>query len=295
MPVEAVLVGVGSAVLLILGRYRQREVQISSDGDRYLTMGRGDRVPYPFMFRWLIPALCRDSLLRWRLCTYLHLFALPVVTSLYIGSWVSEPVTVVVGSLLICGFPGIWFNNIRRPVLVDPPALTWTLVAAVMSLSGWGVAAVVVVLVAACMKETAPAFAAAFGLDPLLLVGLVVPLLRRALARAGPDTHNSTVLADPLGSARNAHAEHLLDPVVMLAPWGAGLLAVFATDRMIVVILVLSLLLAYSQLIVAVNTVRLYQWAAPAVALAAASVIPPAWAPAVLLVHLFNPLAGNGR
>jgi hypothetical protein len=282
-------------VLLALGHYRQREYQVSSDGDRYLTMGRKQAVPYPFQLRWLVPLMCSDSLTRWRISTDLHLVALPVVTSVYIGHWVRDPAAVIVGGLLVCGFPGIWHNNIRRPVLVDPPALTWAVAAAVLSQQGWAVAAVAVAMVGACMKETAPVFAAAFALDPLLVIGLLTPAVRAILTRPGPDTHNSKALADPLGSARAAHADRLFDPVVMLAPWGAGLLAVFTTQGHIVAVLVLSLVLGYAQLATAVNTVRLYQWAGPAVALAATSVIPPGWAPAVLLVHLFNPLAGNGR
>jgi hypothetical protein len=153
----------------------------------------------------------------------------------------------------------------------------------------------VVVVVAGCMKETAPIFAAAFCLDPLLLAGAVMPVVRRLLSPAGPDTHNSQALADPLGSARRAHADHLFDPVAMIAPWGAGVLAVLVSDRMTAVIVVVCLSLAYGQLVMAVNTVRLYQWAGPAVALAAASVLPVGWESAVLLIHLFNPLAGNGR
>jgi hypothetical protein len=180
-------------------------------------------------------------------------------------------------------------------VLVDPAALCWALLAAVLSLYGMWPAALAVALVAAAMKETTPVFAACFCLNPLLLLALTGPLVRRLSSRGGEDTHNSKALADPIGSARRAHAEHLFDPAVMLAPWGIGVLAVLAHDRTIAVIVALAVLLGYGQLFAAVNTVRLYQWAGPAVALAAASVLPPGWEPAALLVHLFNPLAGGGR
>lgn len=284
-----------SVTLLALGHYRQRDKQLSSDGDRYLTMGRGQAVPYPFMWRWLVPAVCRGSWRSWRVSTDLHLACLPVLTAVYVASWPVRPTAAVFGGLLICGFPGIWRNNIRRPVLVDPPALSWALLASVLSLHGFGSAAVAVALVAACMKETAPLFAAAFALDALLLVGLLAPLIRRLLSAGGEDTHASRALADPLGHARRAHAEHLFDPLVMLAPWGAGLLAVMAAERTVVLVMVLSLVLAYGQLFTAGNTVRLYQWAAPAVALAAATAVPPGWEAALLLAHLFNPFAGDGR
>jgi hypothetical protein len=284
-----------SLVLLVLGHYRQTEKQLSSDGDRYLTLGRGVAVPYPFMWRWLVPAVCRASEPRWRVCTDVHLFALPVLTSCYIAHWEVQPSAAVFGGLLVCGFAGVWRNNIRRPVLVDPPALVWSLLAAVLDLHGQWVAALAVALVAACVKETAPVYAACFCLDPLLLAGLAAPVVRRVFWKGGEDTHNSRALADPFGTARRAHAQHLFDPVVMIAPWGAGVLAVLATDRSVVPTLVLALLLAYGQLAVAGNTVRLYQWAAPAVALAAATVIPSGWEPALLTAHLFNPWAGDGR
>ncbi|MGW4364103.1 hypothetical protein ACWEKT_00540 [Nocardia takedensis] len=295
MLLEAAVVGAGAGALLGLGHYRQIEKQISSDGDRYLTLGRGDPVPYPFMYRWLIPIVCRDSVPRWRMCTDLHLLALPILTCVYIARWESDTARLIVGSLLICGFAGIWQNNIRRPVLVDPMALTWALGAAVLSGYGWWPAAQAVAVVAACMKETAPAFAAAFALDPLLLIGLAAPIARRLLVAAGPDTHQSVALADPFGSARAKHAPQLFDPLPLLAPWGAGLIAILIEDAEVMAVLMIALTLAYGQLLVAVNTVRLYQWAAPAVALAAATVIPPRWAVVVLLAHLFNPFAGDGR
>lgn len=284
-----------SALLLGLGHYRQGEQQVSSDGDRYLTMGGGGAVPYPFMWRWLIPTVCRVSLRRWRVCTDLHLVALPVLTAVYVSHWPLRPAAVIFGGLLICGFAGIWRNNIRRPVLVDPPALFWALLAAVLSLHGIWLGALLAAFLAASMKETAPVFAACYALNPVLLLALAAPLVRRLLRRGGEDTHHSRALADPLGSARRAHASHLFDPMVIIAPWGAGVLAVGVSDRTIAVTVVLSLVVAYAQLATAVNTVRLYQWAAPAVALAAASVVPPGWAPAALLVHLFNPFAGDGR
>jgi hypothetical protein len=58
---------------------------------------------------------------------------------------------------------------------------------------------------------------------------------------------------------------------------------------------VLALVAGYGQLVTAGNTVRLYQWAGPAVALAAASALPSGWQAVALAAHLFNPWAGDGR
>jgi hypothetical protein len=81
----------------------------------------------------------------------------------------------------------------------------------------------------------------------------------------------------------------------MLLPWGVGLMALRATDGRVVTVLVLALVAGYGQLVTAGNTVRLYQWAGPAVALAAASALPSGWQAVALAAHLFNPWAGDGR
>jgi hypothetical protein len=50
----------------------------------------------------------------------------------------------------------------------------------------------------------------------------------------------------------------------------------------------------YAQLLVATDSTRLYQASAPVVCIAAALVIPPEWAVAVLVAHWLNPWAGSG-
>ncbi len=69
----------------------------------------------------------------------------------------------------------------------------------------------------------------------------------------------------------------------MVAPWGVCLAALYYPSWQTVVVLVL----AYAQLLVATDTVRLYQTAAgPTVALAAATIIPTQWLPLALALHV---------
>ena len=61
-----------------------------------------------------------------------------------------------------------------------------------------------------------------------------------------------------------------------------------------VVVSLVAVGLGYSQLLVATDAVRLYQWAAPVLALAAVAAV-PAWAlPIVALTVIFNPWKGPG-
>jgi hypothetical protein len=86
----------------------------------------------------------------------------------------------------------------------------------------------------------------------------------------------------------------MLNPLTMIAPWGVTVIGVFTPDRGVLVMLVTTLCLAYGQLMLATDTVRLYQWAAPAMILATMTVATPVWAVVALIVHLSNPWAGDG-
>jgi len=119
--------------------------------------------------------------------------------------------------------------------------------------------------------------------------------VRGLTARAGSDpVGEESMLRDPLRAGRLSHMGRWLDPASMVAPWGAGVLAAFTTDPAIIPSLVITTVLAYGQLLVATGTARLYQWAAPPVVLGAATVIPARWAIGILVLHQFNPWAGEG-
>jgi hypothetical protein len=286
----------GSIALARLSYINLPAMSVSNDGRRYLHSGARQPIAFPFALRWLLPLLCGTSVRRWQLCTVAHLVLLPPLVTLWLEPWIASERLQIVGGLMICGFAGIWRMSLYRPVLVDAPAMTWGLTAAIFFQHHLWYLGILCSLVAGSIKETAPVFAACYAWNPLGLIGLAAPIVRRLTVRPGSDPlGEESLLRDPLRTGRLSHVGRWLDPAVMVAPWGAGVLAAFATDRAIVPILATTAALAYSQLLLATGTVRLYQWAAPPVVLGAASVIPDRWAIGILVLHQVNPWAGDGR
>lgn len=286
---------VGGVILIAIGRLNVTEA-VSPDGHRYQALGAGERVSMPFALRWLLPAVCGAAVVRWRISALVHLAVLPPLLTVWFGHWIQDDRLQVVGALLVCGLSGIWRITLRWPVLVDATALTWAVGAAVAFQRGWWPLGIALVLIAGCIKESSPVFAACYCLDPLALIGLAAPLLRALTVRVGPDLMAQPHLtSQPVLASRVHHLGKWFDPRAMVLPWGVGVLATLVTDREIAVMLAVTLALAYAQVVVATDTARLYQWAAPPVLLATVTVLPPQWAVAALVAHLFNPWAGSAE
>jgi hypothetical protein len=180
------------------------------------------------------------------------------------------------------GLGGIWRFNHTYPVLVDIPAMVCALLAACLTMNGLWWAAIPVVLVAGMVKETSPVFAAAFAWNPILLVGLLAPAVRH-LQRDGEDVldaENAWILAHPFRAARKYHRHDQFGSYVI--PWGVAIIGLAALDVQLGAVLCL----AYAQLLVATDTTRLYQWAWPTLAVAAAGVVPAVWLLPLAVVHL---------
>lgn len=261
------------------------DVALTPDGYRYL-----DRVnlPAPFHLRWLVPWLCRDESARWDVAAWSGLAGVLAGTWLLVGGWAG-----VAAAALVAVLPSVRFGLTYR-VLVDLPALGFATMSAGMWLHGWHVAALVLAVVAGSSKESAPVFAALFAWSPVLLVGLVAPLLAHLLRRRGPDVlggDHEWILAHPWQASRKFHAGYVrsLDPRLVL-PWGACVVALAAPSWQLAAVLVA----AYGQLVVATDTVRLYQWAAPIVAVAAVTAVPWQWWPVLVVLTAFNPMRGDG-
>jgi hypothetical protein len=151
----------------------------------------------------------------------------------------------------------------------------------------------VLALVAGSAKETAPIFAALFAWSPWPLVGLLAPLAALRIIADGPDVldaHNAWILEHPLRASWKFHKGHLLDGAKFLAPWGGAVAGFAHLDWQLAAVLAA----AYGQVVVATDTVRLYQWAAPVMCVAAATAVPTAWLPLLVLATIWNPLAGDG-
>lgn len=265
--------------------------RLTPDGQRYLRMAQGHREPIPFDLRWLLPWLCGESKRRWVAVNVMSIAAAALLTAGLALQHGATPIGAVVAMLLLAGLPWIrfcWF----APVLNDMPALALSLGAAVL----WPVeplAAIPVALLAGAVSEKAPIWAAIFAFSPWLLIGLASPVMRRLLVTPGqvsPSDPLGWTMRNPLEAGRRGHAGRWRDPRLMLLPWGATL-AVLAFPTLWVGV---ALLAGYSQLLVATDSVRLYQQAAPVLCVSAALLIPVDWALPVLVAHWLNPFAGEG-
>lgn len=258
-------------------------VPLLPDSRRYLAMAAGERLQSPFHLRWLLPAVCKTPE-AWMVVTRIAVVSLALSAWAYTGSpWAMAGVFL----------PGVWLNW-RFPVLVDASGMALALAAAVAWQQDLWVVAILLVLLGATVRETTPVWAAVFAWHPVLLVGLI-PVGLRMLVKEGTDLEelgpeSQWILDFPMKASWKHHAGMGFDPLVWVAPWGPMVLALVALD----VQLAVALAVGYGQCLVATDSVRLYQWAWPVVALAVVAVVPAAWLPLVAVGVVFNPWRGNG-
>ena len=274
-------------------------VNLPPDSRRYLAMHRR-RVCRPFHLRWFLPLVLRGNVRSWTIVTRLAIVAFGVMVAAYTSSpWMAAVA-------LLPAFTWNWHN----PVMVDGYAIAIALGSALLALDGWWWLAIPMVLLAGATRETAPIWAAVYAWNPILLVGLI-PVAVRWMQKPGADTwtdHNAFYVAHPIKAGQDFHRGRWRDPLLWLTPWGgllAGLALIAGGGQMMPggvspwgwggpAQLAVALLLGYSQTLIATDTVRLYQWAAPVLALACVTVL-PAWAlPLVALSIVFNPWRGPG-
>lgn len=263
---------------------------IGPDAARYLFLSDGVAVPRPFLLRWLLPALCgRSERAWWRV----WLASWPVLALSMVGWRMVEGdgwQYAVAATVLLLGLPGILGPAVVIPVGVDLPASALTMVAVLAMSTGHplGVAVgMAVVACAACVKESAPVFAALWFWSLWPLVALLVVVVRWWRVKPGPDPLGPKfqAIADhPFRSALAARAGRWRDARLMVAPWGACLAALYEPNMQTVA----ALAVAYGLLLVATDTVRLVHHAAgPVLAVAAVAHVPVAWLPALCVAHVF--------
>lgn len=264
-------------------------MKVGPDAARYWHAGGRGRVPRPFHLRWLLPRLCEQQPDRWW-AAWLAGWALAAVGMFSLAAQLHGWQVGVAATCLLLGLPGFLGPPVTMPIGVDIPATGLGLCAAALTVNpnpGWVFLAVVLSLAAGAAKETTPLFAALWAWHWLPLVGLVAPLVAHLAIRPGPDPLGPKfqAIADhPVRSALDAHKGRWRDAWLMVAPWGVCLAALVGADWRLVVVLAV----AYAQLVVATDTVRLVHHAAgPAMALAAALVVPVEWLPLAVVAHVF--------
>lgn len=272
-------------------------MNVTPDGHRYLAAARGERVARPFHYRWLVPKLCgATDGRRWHYLTRACLWALLPLTWWYIGGWRG-----VAAAVALTGLAGVWKFNRQYPILVDAPGMCCALASADLIRHGLWPLGIACALIGGCVRETSPVWAALYAWNPVALVGLV-PVLGRHLQREGPDVldaGNAWVLKHPILASRQFHLGEMhcadlpvqrLPLVAYVLPWGVALLALAHPSWQ----LAAALVVAYAQVAVATDTVRLYQWAWPVMLASAVAIVPQHALVLFVVAALVNPFASEG-
>jgi hypothetical protein len=262
---------------------------VGPDAMRYLRLAEGRPVPRPFHLRIGLPWLCGTNFRRWWV---VYLAAWPIA-ALGMFAW-RAPIDgwqiALAATALLLALPGILGPSVVIPVGVDLPATALALVGVALIADGHPariIAGVAVIAIAASIRETTPIWAALWLWSPWPLIGLVVPLVVALVRKPGPDPLGDQFqyIADhPIRSALEHHRGRWRDGWLLVATWGVTLAALIEPDWRLLVVLGV----AHLQLLVATDTVRLVHHAAgPAMAAAAAQVIPVQWLLLAVVAHTF--------
>lgn len=258
---------------------------LGPDATRYWIAGNNGVVGRPFHLRWLLPRLCRTDMRRW---WWVWGVSWPVLFGSTVW-WVSAghgwwPAVAAAG--LLVGLPGVLGPNVSIPIQVDVPSMAVTMFgcAVAVNVSMW--AGVCVIAVAAMMSEKAPIVGSLWLWSLWPLVAVFPVIVAAVVVRSGADPLGEKfqrIAEHPIRSAFEAHAGRWRDGWLLVAPWGVTLAALYQPDWRLIVVLVV----AYMQLLVATDTVRLVQTVAgPPMAVAAATIIPVEWLLLAVVVHV---------
>jgi len=213
-------------------------INISPDGLRYLAMANGEKMPMPFHLRWLLPVVLGKEIRNWRIASMVGWLAFLIGVG-FMGGW---PAGLLVATL---SGPSLIF---KLPVLVDGVALGFTAIVAAQSNT---TAMIVLAILAGCVSERAPIFAALWAWSPWPLVGLISPLIRVAFWRSGTDVKQleGTLATDVLQRPWRIATWRNWRDVNLIAPWGGMLAGLLYLDAQMVAVLSV----AYAQLIIATD------------------------------------------
>lgn len=291
------------AVFLAFWCYKSR-FSFSNDSAVYMMLTGGEVVSSPFRWRMGLPAVCQ-------------LFGFPTTEPVpvrphhnaVVYKWCPlRPIVVwsvisylsMIGSAALVyrmaenhGAPGwlattlfctlSWYRLVSCiPILTDQTGMFLALLTASLPFPY----NIPVAIAAGLTHERSAVFAACFSLSPWPLVGLVGPALIAWLGRSGPVQVWEKGITDiPLKSARERWERVPLWGCVL--PWGAALLGIAPTWQCAI-----TLAVAYGQTFVAVDRVRLYQWASPVLVVPAAAFMGQlqwGWMMGILILHVIIP------
>jgi hypothetical protein len=301
-------------------------VNLPPDSRRYLAMHQR-RVCRPFHLRWLLPLTLRANLQAWTWATRSAVVAIGVLTAVYTGSpWLAavallpamtwnwhHPVMVDMVAMAwtlataLVAMQGWWWLALPMVLVAATMRETTPIWAAIYAWQPWLLVGLIPVAVRWAMRPgpdtwtdhnayyVANPLAAGRDFhrgrwrDPALMVwpwaGLIVGV---GLLAGGPEMVGGVKDAGggPASWVPGWLASTVEQVTSLLPPtwWGWGG----------VLQLAVALACAYLPLLIATDSVRIYQWAAPVLALACVTVL-PFWAiPLVALSIVVNPWRGPG-
>jgi hypothetical protein len=259
------------------------------DAARYLAAAQGVPVSRPFHLRWALPYACGTSPKAWWLTWLISWPILAVAAFGWAHTVTGDWRVALAAAALLLSLPGILGPRAVIPIGVDLPATATTMVGVWLVALGHPAqiaAGVIVIGLAATIRETSPVWAALWAWSPWPLIALVAVAVAAVIRKPGPDPLGPTfqTIADhPIRSSLEHHRGQWRDAWVMVAPWGVTLAALVGADWRFVAVLAV----AYAQLLIATDTTRLlHHGAGPVMALAAAQVIPTPWLLLAVAVHV---------
>lgn len=260
-------------------------INLAPDSHRYLAMAKGERVSSPFNRRVILPLVLGSELRWWWLASFVSCLLICLLTSLWALKSGLPWQAVLFSFLIMAGLPQIPYW-LKTPVLTDAPAMATALVSSLLPWP-WNL---LVACIGGFMRETTPIFAALYAWNPILLLALIPIGIYSWLAPVGKDPLGREEWhRHPFKTSMKWHSGKWLDIQHMILPWGAGVFSLCFLSWQ----LVLTVVAAYAQLLVATDTSRLIVWAAPVVAMQLAH-IDPFWMPVLVIAHWFNPYRGEG-
>lgn len=263
---------------------------IGPDAVRYLRAANREPVTRPFHLRVALPRLCGTDLRNWWAIWFTSWVVLAVSTAGWALARGLDYQHAAFAVILLCGLPGILGPKVSVPVQVDLPATALAMLGVAFAAPGypmWIVVGVLVIAVGASVRETVPVWAALWLWSPWPLIALIVPLVISRVRK--PATESGVpewdwIAKHPISAGLKFHHGRWRDARLMVIPWGVCLVALFDPSWQ----LALVVGLAYAQLLIATDSVRLYQHAAgPLMAITAAALIPGPWLLPAAVLHIF--------
>ena len=254
------------------------------DSERYM-----NRTKFPpFHLRWLLPFLLRKNTVAWQIVTGIATVLIPVAMFYFLESWGLSYIQCIIGGLLTLGLKGVFGFNIRVPVLVDSTAMLLMVISATLFNYGMIIPAIAVVVIAGCIKESSPVFTAIVSLNPLALLGLIPVLIM--FVRGKTDKHDiggkksEEILKHPFKYGISMHSNIWLNYNLWLS---FGILLLAFKNPSIHLLLMFGV--AFSQMLMATDSIRLLHWCFPVMILYTVPLIPLEWAIPLVILQWINP------